>query len=249
VLKKCAGIKFTESCNSTIQCNAGYFCNSTKTCDTQRGADGDCGDYLDCKNEFACYNKKCTPWASKKVGDDVSNSTIGDLAYTGAAALVCESGYASHNDTTFMAKSCAYTNYTGDTATKADKNGIVKCDYGYDCYYTDGVATTSQKCQCGYNSAGQGYCPIATTYLQTEYTNALKATSALFKNECHSQSRFGCYKINQQDKSVTDLVVHKHNTLEKHLFIDAVECAYDVLASSYINMSVALIAVVIAFIF
>lgn len=51
-----------------------------------------------------------------------------------------------------------------------DSNGFVKCNLGDDCYYTTGYYKNGEndtyvdKCQCGYNSQGQGYCPLPQSY-------------------------------------------------------------------------------------
>lgn len=43
---------------------------------------------------------------------------------------------------------------------KKDVNGFIKCDYNEDCFYDNGKETIKKKCGCGYNSEGQGYCPL-----------------------------------------------------------------------------------------
>jgi len=200
-----------------------------------------CADTTECLNQFGCYNTTCTQWGVKKVGDDVGTNMT-DLVGTGYNREFCEFGEVDQNN------KCSMTNYTDVTVTKVDSKGFVPCDFSDKCSYTDGNKAWDVQCQCGYNDKGQGYCPVATAYKQTEFRARHKTVTSMYKNACHTLNKFRC-PAEAGDKLEGQLVVDGHKTVSAHLYYNAVSCAYDVLSSSYINFSVAMLAFVFAFIF
>jgi len=159
----------------------------------------------------------------------------------------CQTGQV--NDTQNNFYTCVATNYTGPTAAagKVDDKGFVKCDVGEICSYTNSYITFEKPCECGYNSKGQGYCPLASGQNYKTWTENIQTITKTYNNECHSQNRFNCYKANQKQVGFAKYSVLQ--TEKAHLFYGAVDCASDVLGSAYINMSVAMIAVLFAFLF
>jgi len=241
----CSGLKFNEACNATVYCNAGNYCNGTN-CVVQLKEGDTCSATWDCANHLGCYNNKCVQWGSQSVGADLNgttnwmNDTI-NQGFKGVSAF-CELGESNNNLV------CSQTNYTGTTVAKVDnKTGFATCNWNEDCHYNDGSSTFTQLCGCGYNAVGQGYCPLASGQKTDLFKKQFKRIATQFKNDCHSQGRFTCYKVSDGIRAdVSDAV---HQTRNAHLLNDAVKCASDVLGSAYINMSIALIAILAAFLF
>jgi len=243
---KCSGIAFNEKCNSTSQCLSGNFCNSTSVCSTQLKENDVCSSSFDCQNHLGCFEKKCTALGKKAVGQDLNVTTgvYNETTYPDfAIEYFCEMGSVDKN------YKCSQTNYTGPQADAKviDKDGFVKCDWKTDCHYSDGASTFTQECGCGYNTAGQGYCPIATYYNAKKYKDAVSHKVNVLKNTCHSKTRFECYKNDAKLQGMARW--GEQQTSNAHLYHGAVDCASDVLGSAFLNMSVALIAVVVAFLF
>jgi len=241
---KCSGTPLNGACNSTTYCLSGTYCSifANMTCQPQLAAGANCTSMFDCQNNLGCYNGVCTAFGTKVLGSDVSSNTVtGFHNESNIVQYFCEVGSVN---SLFQ---CAMYNYTATTATKVDSNGFVPCAYADQCSYTNGVDSRTDTCQCGYNPNGQGYCPVAAAYKTTDYKNAQKTLVGLTKNTCHSLNRFLCYKgdAKLQLQALTD----GHKTSTAHLFYNSVSCAYDVLSSSYINLSLAFIAVVFAFLF
>jgi hypothetical protein len=157
---KCAGVAQGGNCTSTEQCLVGNFCdvkNGNSTCVKQIAEGKNCTEAWDCQNNLFCYNGLCKAFGSLKTGDEVSKNTIGSFAANSNKDLTCETTTLNVGNGTL----CAQYKYENTTDSKKDAEGFVPCNWGDDCVYTDGIDKFSQKCGCGYNAEGQGYCPIS----------------------------------------------------------------------------------------
>lgn len=54
-------------------------------------------------------------------------------------------------------------------------------------------------------------------------------------NKCHSESRTDCFKI--EDSVTSNILDYEHRTEKAHLFYNSPNCAVDVLATSFIKLS------------
>jgi hypothetical protein len=63
----------------------------------------------------------------------------------------------------------------------------------------------------------------------------------MLNNRCHSLSRNQCYKL--EDKFFGDVYDYEHETIEANKFYNAVDCAKEVLNSSYLKFSVIAMAI------
>jgi len=242
---KCPGQTVGTNCTTTIDCNAGYYCNATSLCNTQLTEGATCVSTWDCANNYGCFDGKCTAWGSKAVDTDLGATSKWEDTLAENVAFFCELGEAIVVDGSYK---CSKTTYAGTTAAD-NKTGFATCNWGDDCNYSNGNQTYTVKCQCGYNAAGQGYCPLASGSNLDLYKKGFSSfVSAAYNNKCHSENRFNCY-IAPDAKLLDNLNDLSHKTVKAHLFYDAVSCASDVLGSAFINMSVALLAVLVAFLF
>jgi len=240
----CTGQTLNQNCTSTTDCVVGHYCNSAKVCVVQLKENDGCTSTWDCANNLGCYNNKCVPWGSQAVGADLNSTTnfMNDTLNQGFkdVGFFCELGQSNSGLV------CSNLNYTGTTVAKVDaKTGFATCNWNEDCHYSDGAVTFTQKCGCGYNSAGQGYCPLASAQKSDLFKKQYKRIASQYKNDCHSKGRFNCYKV--PESALNDANDAFHLTANAHLLYDAVSCASDVLGSAYINMSVALLAALVAF--
>jgi len=245
----CPGAKSAAVCNTTLDCVSGTFCvASSKVCAAQLKEGDACVATWDCANNLGCYSSKCVQWGTQDLGADL-NVTTNYLNATlnqgfNQISMFCKSGQSN------AALQCSETDYAGSTAIDV-KTGFANCSLGDKCTYFDGKTIYDVPCQCGYNAAGQGYCPLATALKSNPKSDLFKkafAKSVLkFKNDYHSQNRFSCWDV--KTSILDDIRTATHQTANAHLFVDAVKCASDVLGSAYINMSIALLSVIVAFLF
>jgi len=104
----------------------------------------------------------------------------------------------------------------------------------------------TKKCECGFNSNGQGYCPVPTAQNTTEWTKTVKLFGDNLQNKCHTMGRFDC----SVDTSYTDLLKTQYKKTDAaHLYYNSVPCAQKVMSGSYIQYSIAFIMIALAFIF
>jgi len=234
---KCKGVADKGNCTSDVECLVGFYC-SEKTCTKQKAEGEACTDLWGCANNLLCYKKKCVQYGSLKNGDGVTIDDVGgDLTNFNQ---LCEFGLVNNDK-------CVQSNYTATTAAKMDKNGYVPCNWGEECEYTITTSTEriyGEKCGCGYNEKGQGYCRLPGTQQPDSWKKLIKAVGSSAKNQCHSRSRFNCYKSNA---AYTNEYVK--STVNAHLYYGAVDCAQEVLGASYIQYSLAVIMIALAFIF
>ena len=107
---------------------------------------------------------------------------------------------------------------------KVDGNGFIKCEYNEICFYDNGKKTIAKKCGCGYNSDGQGYCPLPSSLRMDEWNNKIQYIANLANNNCHTLSRFNCYTQNSLEIFINKKQYDK-KTVDAHLFYNAVPCA------------------------
>ena len=77
-----------------------------------------------------------------------------------------------------------------------DGNGFIKCEYDEICFYDNGKRTISKKCDCGYNSDGQGYFSLPSSLRMDKWNNKIQYIANLANNNYHTLSRFNCYTQN-----------------------------------------------------
>jgi hypothetical protein len=155
---KCTGQELEEECLSTLECVAGLYCdNVTKRCKPQVTLGENCTDIYDCANHLGCYEGKCVELGKLNEGDELSFEKIGEFSINPKKSLFCQLGQVSFEDGDL----CAVHKYTDKTAESKNSDGYVKCNLGEKCIYTDGQTKYARDCECGYNSDGQGYCPIS----------------------------------------------------------------------------------------
>lgn len=171
----CEGGKNGAFCNDQPDCDVGFTCHNVEqaaTCQPVNSLGGTCGNYLTmnlCKNTLTCNNGQCINLFSLQDGTLVDNDS---------AALACQSGFYE------------LTQQPGQAVCKpAPKSPNVampiSCSAGTMCKSRDNKYQIP--CQCGFNSMGQGYCPLFPgDDLYQQYLTALKkymTYSGL--NNCH----------------------------------------------------------------
>lgn len=224
---ECTGIKEGESCNKTSECKKGYFCYmGTKTCQKQKKEGEMCSEGWDCANFLGCYSGRCILFGSLKAG---IRNTIQYSPFPGNEKryYLCNTGELDGDDGT-TGDFCVQTDYSeiwlNETGKIVDENGFVKCDYNETCKYFNGKRNITKICGCGYNSDGQGYCPLPSARRMEEWNKRIKYIGESAGNKCHSLSRFNCYLQNDYKEYVQRREMDK-NTIEAHLFYNAVPCA------------------------
>jgi len=164
--KVCSGFKKGLFCNNTSQCNPGLYCkkdtskNDTYTCENQEIEGSTCESIFDCKNDLVCYKKKCVnEFNSYKPGEKINPKNFSELERPFAGNYLCKYGLAKNVDENTII--CLMINQT-DIFDKEQGN-LVPCVPDQNCNYTltDGIVNYEnyvEKCECGYNPKGQGYC-------------------------------------------------------------------------------------------
>ena len=171
----CVGRTTGQACNDQGDCDVGYTCRNADmaaTCQPMIAKGQKCGDYMPmslCQNNLACNNGICTSLFSQPNGAVVTEES---------AALLCSTGFYTAGSKPNTAV-CAAAPVSPSVALP------IACSAGSLCYSKDKKFST--RCECGFNSNGQGYCPVFpgdSTYLA--YFAAFKAymTSAGV-NQCH----------------------------------------------------------------
>ena len=155
---RCTGQELEEECFSTTECVAGLYCDiTTNRCKPQVGLEGNCTDIFECANHLGCYEGKCVELGKLNEGGDLSFEKIGEFSNNPKKSLFCHLGQVSFED----GNTCAVHKYADKTDESRNSDGFVKCNLGEKCHYTDGQTKYIKDCECGYNSDGQGYCPIS----------------------------------------------------------------------------------------
>ncbi len=245
---KCTGISEGGKCNKTEQCLVGFYCNKEKACQQQKSEGETCVEGWDCKNYLGCYKSRCIKFGTIR-GGIINNKEHAPFPGEEKRHYLCSTGELYHaNNGDF----CVETDYDNQWIQKRkkiiDENGFIKCDYGETCFYNNGINTTEKKCGCGYNDQGQGYCPLPSGRRLDQWEKRIKFIGETADNKCHSLSRFGCYLKNGYNDYVNSRT-HDKNTIEAHLFYNAVPCAEKMFVSSnYLKINfIVLLALVIIF--
>ena len=184
--------KTTLDCKVDDTCISGTFCLLTKDtelgkCTAQYEKGKSCQNTSQCKNSLICFGKTndtkiCSDFFSAKLGEE----NVVEQTYQG---LVCDKGIYENGK-------CLKEKYsTSQPKTK----GVAKCDYNSDCNYdyfdANDVKVTqkSKKCECGFNSLGQGYCPYAQNDadLEERLTKVNKLSFGKYNNTLHTLHRDG----------------------------------------------------------
>ena len=203
---KCTGIQKYSKCENTDSCLVGTYCDgSTHRCEVQKDEYENCKTSYECKNNLLCYQGQCKDVLfTLDIGSKVNEPSIKPDYY-------CKYGLAVNNICVkLLGSSMGYT----------------ECKKGTQCTYTyipsiQGKATLP--CECGYNEEGKGYCPTDHAINTEAWEKYFKIMKLKFDNECHTYSRFNCYK-NEED--FIGLVKECENELKMgHRYHKSVECA------------------------
>jgi len=234
----CSGIKENGNCTSHKHCLAGTFCNGLR-CEKQQPERGFCLDKFSCLNNLGCLNNTCVQMYSQKNGTYLEENK--------AEPTLCEFGFLT---TTDQKQQCAQLRYLNESL--ADSKGFMKCTFNEMCNYTTGfhhkngsLEIYQKPCECGYNSIGQAYCPLAHSSNPDAWRNYFKGQAP--NDKCHTLSRGQCTEQDASQKNAAaDL---KMKTETAHLFYGAVDCAVQVLSASIIKTGLVTLVVLIALIF
>jgi len=220
----------------TTQCLLGLYCNGEK-CVPQKKEKETCAVTTECQNAFLCWKKTCqNVWFSLPEGTDVKAD--GDFN----PSWYCQYGSATTDG------HCLLKNST-DAFDK--KTGLFKCEVGAKCSYKDYNGTSTVDCTCGFNKEGLAYCPKGHNADDDSnwknYNNALKSVYTAKNSKCHSETRDKCYVVDEGD--ATDMKHYKHLTTEAHIFQNADDCVERLLSSSYVQISVGVLALLAMILF
>ena len=232
---RCTGIKSGDYCNETKECLAGYFCSKEESkCVRQKNEGEKCSEGWDCKNFLGCFRGRCIKFGTLKKGIKITNITAyfpendlrNYLCYTGE--LNEENGKSGD----FCVENDYDKTWLNDTKKSPDKNGYIECNYGEKCVYNNGRNKFSKYCECGYNSKGQGYCPLPSARNVGAWKERIKFIAESANNNCHTLSRLNCYENNNYEYFVMKRI-HESKTLEAHLFYKSIDCAFKIFARQY----------------
>jgi len=243
---KCAGQNTTQTCVVTSDCIVGNYCfnnGTNKTCQPLLaiGASG-CTGTPDCVyNAFCSMN--ATSQAQKNGNCTAYNSfpdnTIVYLAtgttYMEHPSAACQNGDASTSN------NCTSIDYAGATLAAKNSDNMVPCNTTQSCLYSFGQ---SLACECGYNAAGQGYCPVPSAYRSRAALS--KAVQAMNSPLCHTLNRgTSCNLPTNYNSTLASVNSELRNTLYASRWYQAVPCANTVLSGSMATISyVALFALI-----
>lgn len=229
---KCSGKNLEENCTDTSECLAGLYCyhdDKTHQCRKQVELGGACSSSWDCVNYLGCYKNRCIKYGNLASGVSLTSEDVKFEGEESNKAFLCELGRLSYDS-----NRCATIDYAGETLQKLEKGeDFVKCNKEDYCWYSDGENIHKQKCQCGYNKDGQGYCTLPNKYKQNNWRERVQIYGELSNNKCHSKSRFDCYLIPDEE-----IIKKKRRasilTFEANLFHGADECLYKIFANGNI---------------
>ena len=237
---RCTGVPPGEICSETSQCLVGYFCNKkTKRCEEQKCEGQLCSEGWDCKNYLGCFKGKCIKLGLLKKGIKITPE-LAPFPGDDKRHLLCYTGELDQIDGV-TGNYCVENDYD-ETWIKENKkqiedNKYIKCNFGEKCYYINGKNKFEKMCECGYNSMGQGYCPLPSARNLDAWKEKMKFIGSSANNECHSLSRFNCYLKNNYE-FFAEKRKHEIKTTEAHLFYKSVDCSYKIFAEQrYIKYS------------
>ena len=221
----CTGIEEDGICEDNSWCLVGYYCDKGEgKCKSQKGEDKSCSESKECKNDLICNGGKCKELFSLNDGDSVPEYESYEFQ-----KMFCKNMEVIDN------KCVSFNDINNNYANEGEYK---KCDFNDLCVYkVNGLESWRKKyerCGCGYNANGQGYCPKYHDYNKDdwdEYREILKDKS---DNKCHTESRFHCYEFDEEEES--KLKEYKNKLEKGHLFYGCVDCAKKVLAGNYISI-------------
>ena len=220
---KCLGLNEGENCTETSQCVVGLYCNKdSKKCNKQKPEGETCKEAWDCQNFLGCYRGRCIKLGILKPGV-INNEITSPFPGNDRRDLLCTTGEMDWDN-----GYCVETKYNDEWLKKynkkIDENGFITCEYNEDCIYDNGKNSITKKCGCGYNSDGQGYCPLPNNQRKEQWNERIKNLANIAKNGCHSLSRFNCYSQNSLEDDKNKRKYDK-DTINAHLFYNSVPCA------------------------
>lgn len=224
----CNGTGEGGECNETKQCTVGLYCNKKdKKCVKQKDEGGICVEAWDCKNYLGCFRGKCIKLGTLKKGIKITND-MAPFPGEDKRYYLCETGELNEGDGTtgnFCVVNDYDNNWVNANNKDIDNNNYIKCTFGEVCVYNNGKNKIYKSCECGYNSEGQGYCPLPSSRNLENWKNRIKFIGDSANNECHSLSRYNCYKNNDYEYYVKQRE-HESKTTQIHLYYNSVDCAY-----------------------
>ena len=248
---KCTGKDNGQQCSATSECKVGYYCNKENSiCMGQKNEGEPCTEGWDCKNYLGCYRGRCIKFGMLK--PNVLNSEK-NAPFPGDERryYLCTTGELDGDDGTtgnYCVKSKYSEEWIKTNKIEIDKNGFIKCEYKESCFYDNGKRTIKKICECGYNSEGQGYCPLPSSLRMDEWNNRIKFIANFANNNCHSLSRFNCY-LQKSLEDFKKMKSYDRNTIDAHLFYKALPCAEKMFSlQKYLNIN-SLLLVLLYFLF
>ena len=243
----CLGFNEGDNCTGTFQCTVGLFCNKDlMKCAKQKKEGETCKEGWDCQNFLGCYRGRCIKLGILKPGV-INNEKTSPFPGNDRRDLLCSTGEMDWEN-----GYCVETKYNEEWIKhdnkKIDAKGFITCDYNEDCSYDNGKKTFKKKCGCGYNSEGQGYCPLPNNQKKEKWNERIKNLANIAKNDCHSLSRFNCYLQNSLE-DYKDKIKYDKDTINAHLFYNAIPCAEKMFSSNkYLKINF-YILIILCFIF
>ena len=249
---KCTGVEEGGTCNETKQCLAGLYCNKVDNqCVKQKKEGEKCVEGWDCNNYLGCYKGRCIKFGTLKKGIKITNQSA-PFPGNDLRNYLCITG--ELNEVNGLAGDfCVVNDYEShwleDFRKKPDKKGYIKCNYGEKCIYNNGRNNITKNCECGYNSNGQGYCPLPSSRNLNAWKERIQFIADSANNNCHTLSRLNCYENNNYEYFVKQRT-YESKTTEAHLFYNSIDCAVKMFVKQnylYFNYYILLFLIVLLF--
>ncbi|CAG9329605.1 unnamed protein product [Blepharisma stoltei] len=219
----CQGPNINEPCSLGV-CMPGAFCNSG-ICVEQVKIGGACKDEYDCVNNALCDSGFCIEYWSLDIGEITSSVSVEGFS------MACTSGFASPQGDKFV---CANPPLSASTALP------IECELGTLCTSADGLY--SQECACGFNSNGNGYCPLfpGDPYVQSAIQDSVAVLSINSGCNTHSRFSFNCFANFPIEDQKTFLNFALNLTLIRDGYFPEVQenpyCVKEIFTNFYWNM-------------
>lgn len=221
----CTGKKVDEKCDNDSQCFNGTYC-SNNICKPQLKEGESCKTTYECQNNLLCYNHTC-----QDILFSLTGSIMQDETDTAPKEYYCKYGTADYS------KNICYEIHSESGSNQGSKGfEYQNCTYGTQCTYhrsDDKTKKIYKQCECGFNSEGKAYCPLAHDQDKEIWEKYFKALARKFNNNCHTLSRYNCFTSNEY--AVNDISFYSHYLEKGHLFYKAVKCAIKVLNAYYLQ--------------
>ena len=206
----CTGHNLNQKCISNTDCIVGLFCDTEKKiCINQKKVNDDCKSSFECLNNLICVNNKCVEYYSMEIGE-----SINEVKEEINKNKLCKTGV--YNEKTNKCDNfISYYNIPNEKIS----NGFVKCDINNECLYSsdNGKTIYNKKCECGYNSEGNSFCPLSHDYNNKEWEELFKLRKYIYRNDCHTENRKNCIN-NEIVEKIGKLEI---KTEKAHLFNEA----------------------------